>query len=650
MKRWHWLLILMLVTSPVAAVVSYKNAVQFGSGVTSWLSATGSSSGHGIYWSSSSGEAVLHMDNGNDLKFSQDAFNVLSYGAKCDGSTDDSTALQAAITAAATNGGRNNRGGVVLLPKGQCNFGTPLNMKGLYGIRIQGQGGYAPGSPKPSSILLYTGTGATSAIQANAAIGAQFLDVAVLYNSSSFTGVLIDFAQSTQPSGGAYALIQRCLIGTNTNDNLNAFGASSLISFDNMIDSWVRDSNLQGAFVGIHLRDSAAHFGNAITIDGNRFSDFQTAAITNGSQRLTVTSNTFENNPLMISWNSGHPGTYPTMAPVYAVEAAMATQGFLFAGNYVGDGDFSTPFFSTVNNDMHGLMFTGNFFAGNISLGNVAGSSIQSNSFTVSCQITFAVGGTYDGFFLSYNGTVGALTFVNYPTAGVIRLGNRNTTGTNNVADSYGANFLLSTGKGVDTATAGDTLPFCGTNCNAVAYGRSSTAITMQILGTAPGFTMGGNVATVGTQLVNGGTLRSRGSHWNGSSGALDDFSVQQVVDSTAPTSHAEVSFAGTPEMRIISTGATANRIGSALTSGTTIAPTAAIHHVTGTATIQTLTPPNQFNTSNFGGCTTLIFDGVAPWNTAGNIQTAGTPTTAGTMVIFCYDNATSKWYPSRTS
>jgi hypothetical protein len=84
------------------------------------------------------------------------------------------------------------------------------------------------------------------------------------------------------------------------------------------------------------------------------------------------------------------------------------------------------------------------------------------------------------------------------------------------------------------------------------------------------------------------------------------------------------------------------------IASATTIAPTAYVTHITGTTTIQTMTAPTDFAQTNGGGCLILIFDGVAPWNNAGNIFVAGTPTTAGTSVEFCYDNASAKWYPSR--
>lgn len=70
-------------------------------------------------------------------------FPVSLYGAKCSGSTDDSTALQAAITAAAVAGGN------VIIPSATCNFATTLTRP--RNVMIVGQG-------RNSSYLNYTGS------------------------------------------------------------------------------------------------------------------------------------------------------------------------------------------------------------------------------------------------------------------------------------------------------------------------------------------------------------------------------------------------------------------------------------------------------------------------------------------------------------
>jgi hypothetical protein len=69
--------------------------------------------------------------------------SVMQYGAKCDGRTDDSAALQSAITAVAVNGG------VLQIPAATCNHASTLTRP--RSVRIQGQGANI-------SILSYTGS------------------------------------------------------------------------------------------------------------------------------------------------------------------------------------------------------------------------------------------------------------------------------------------------------------------------------------------------------------------------------------------------------------------------------------------------------------------------------------------------------------
>lgn len=84
---------------------------------------------------------------------------------------------------------------------------------------------------------------------------------------------------------------------------------------------------------------------------------------------------------------------------------------------------------------------------------------------------------------------------------------------------------------------------------------------------------------------------------------------------------------------------------GANIASAATIAPLSTITHITGTTAIATITVPVGMVA---GGKITLIFDAVDTWTAAGNIQVAGTNTTAGTTVEFTWDG--SKWFPSRTS
>ncbi len=82
--------------------------------------------------------------------------------------------------------------------------------------------------------------------------------------------------------------------------------------------------------------------------------------------------------------------------------------------------------------------------------------------------------------------------------------------------------------------------------------------------------------------------------------------------------------------------------VGAALASGTTIAPTNEVHHVTGTAAVVNITAPTGF----LGGRLTLVPDAAFTWTAAGNVAVLGTAV-VNKSVTFTYDAATSKWYPS---
>lgn len=71
-----------------------------------------------------------------------------------------------------------------------------------------------------------------------------------------------------------------------------------------------------------------------------------------------------------------------------------------------------------------------------------------------------------------------------------------------------------------------------------------------------------------------------------------------------------------------VSLGVTGYAIGTAIASSSTIAPTAGLTHITGTAAIATITPPTNF-TATSGGCITLWPDAAFQWTNAGNIVTA---------------------------
>src|SRR6266542_834200 len=99
--------------------------------------------------------------NANFSRLAGVAYNVKAYGAAGDNSTDDTTALQAALDAANAAGG-----GIVFLPKGVyrhtgLTFYSNLLIRGVGGLR-----GGGTSAPSNASILKYTSSGTGRAYDA----------------------------------------------------------------------------------------------------------------------------------------------------------------------------------------------------------------------------------------------------------------------------------------------------------------------------------------------------------------------------------------------------------------------------------------------------------------------------------------------------
>src|ERR1700749_4837624 len=85
----------------------------------------------GVLEQSTSGSNYIPVDQ-------QTIYNVLAYGAVCDGTTNNSTAIQNAINAAAavhqTSNGNTTKGGIVYVPQGICAFASPLDLSNLRNV------------------------------------------------------------------------------------------------------------------------------------------------------------------------------------------------------------------------------------------------------------------------------------------------------------------------------------------------------------------------------------------------------------------------------------------------------------------------------------------------------------------------------------
>lgn len=83
--------------------------------------------------------------------------------------------------------------------------------------------------------------------------------------------------------------------------------------------------------------------------------------------------------------------------------------------------------------------------------------------------------------------------------------------------------------------------------------------------------------------------------------------------------------------------------VGATLASAATIAPTYRVHHVSGVAAISTITLP----WTDFGGTIAFIADGLFSWTTGGNINSAGSVQSVGSIIFCTYDPSAAKWFLS---
>lgn len=596
------------------------------------------------------------------------------YNCKGDGVTDDTACIQAAINVAkaqivTTNGTRS--GGEVFFPAGVYILTGPLNMQASQYVRLEGVAGFGAGfgggsSLVPPSVLMYTGGGSSSIIQLNSSFGTSISYLGILYNSSSFTGFLIDYGHlSGVGTDASYNVIENCLLGSNV---AGAWNAAALVSWNNGDFNILRQSHLQGAVAGVRFRETLNDYADANRIEDSLFRDFQVGHIMNAGNQELVQGNVFEGNQ--------HQGP-PLSAPAYTTD--ISSQGaiidtwntsFNFVGNWVGDYPLGATQFDTSPDsgvNAYNLRMEGNFVA-NVHLGNLRSATISNNA--LQGAVTFDVGGTYTGVTILDNIWFNAVTYTNLPAAAFVKGNTRNintvivndqmtlagpftaTTGmfNGNVSVATGSTMLTNTiepvsGNQVNIATTGvEIVELAGASGVTVLGGVASGSGFSE---TWNSFFFKANNATSGSTLQNSSRSFWRGEYWNGTASTDFDATLQLVPDTTTPTAHLQLVMNGVTIANRTSGGAESQQAPT-VASATTIAPVAGLNIVSGAVTIQTITPPPTCATAGLGCCIDLAATGAWATNTAGNIATTGFTATTNVDYRACYVSSASKWYFSQ--
>jgi hypothetical protein len=332
-------------------------------------------------------------------------FDVRAYGAKCDGITDDTAAVQAALNAANTQGG-----GTVFIPplssgSARCIIAGTLDMHGFRGVCIKGTD--AKVNPVlPRAWLTFT-SASSPLINMQSTTACKISGVYLQYSNAGNSGTFIDMSHGAG-TDSQYNVIENCFIGALGAGSLTNMGI--LIDLDGADNVRIRDNELHNAQVAIRgANPSGSGYSINHQIERNEFSgaspngDIVLSMIRNAHQTWLISANDFEmgqavGTPKVMDWT----GT------------AIA-QGINFFNNFVGDtpAASATTFFALANNS-RGF--------------NVFGNLIQAGTSQLATVFSFPT--NFNGFVSKGNSFLQLLTIFAFGTNNVVELGPDDIAGT----------------------------------------------------------------------------------------------------------------------------------------------------------------------------------------------------------------------------
>jgi hypothetical protein len=203
------------------------------------------------------------------------------------GATDNTTAIQAAITAA------KGSGGIVYVPPGVFKYASPLvcdqNSKGF---SIVGAGGGVGEIAVTPSELRYTGT-TSPAISCHSVFSFSLRDLRLTYDNAGFTGDLVDI------DGGPHAA--DCTNWSVIGCSSKAVGASrtarSIVRLNKAINGKIADCGWADATNLLRFGDPATDYVVGVKVEGCTFNyadDAMIALNTGDGENLTIDNCRFE--------------------------------------------------------------------------------------------------------------------------------------------------------------------------------------------------------------------------------------------------------------------------------------------------------------------------------------------------------------------
>lgn len=589
-------------------------------------------------------------------------FSVNKYGAVCDGSTNDSTAIQAAITAAAVTGGN------VVLPAATCNFSTTLTRP--RNVMIVGQG-------RNSSYLNYTGSTRAFVLGDVGANnppswkgGFQHLSLEGPSSTGSTIGLYLgaDPAGVISPTGTLdddeewldFA-VQKFGIGATVNNNAYLLTAIDFLDANNN-QLWKDVSTNTNAgermsFVSSIFGQSQSTSLYAIELDNNL-----------GDYYFTNSSIDYNNTSIAdVGCIAGN--LHATFTNVHFEKShgeRIHINNSLCNGEvHIFGGEMTTTGTGTTDNDMIGL--TGAFTSQNVV--TVIGTAVNSNETLTSFidannpvrivtvdslgwenfgNLNACVNNEGNPLGITVRNTQGCASVVG--DAGTtftepLNIGTATGTSLNGAfITQYGSNNVFLggstptgiTGTGEDTGVGVNSLHSCTTCATSVGVGQGSLYFTTTPANlVAIGYNSGAFIANGSTDNV----LSSNSVYIGTFAYPLASGDVNEnVFGYAAIGAGSNTTTLGTSSTVATIINGVIDEPVATIASATTIAPVTPMVITSGSTSIATITLPTGFTT----GCIDLVPSGTQATTTAGNIAAVYT-LTSGTLYRACYQG--TKWY-----
>ncbi|CAB4152660.1 Intramolecular chaperone auto-processing domain containing protein [uncultured Caudovirales phage] len=336
--------------------------------------------------------------------------NVLDFGAVGDGTTDETSAIQAAINSVKATGG------TVYFPKGNYLVNTTLNLNDVRGIRLLGEG--VQTSSYTGSVIQFAASTGTYIVDGRSAQGLVFENLSFRQTNNSFTGYVFDFSHSTAYDA-AYINFNQCAFRTTS--------LASTINITNAIITYIEKCHFGG---GLHAIVNDGTYANVLTVTG---------CTTDQGYGTPIISNTGYCDAWVIQGNTFEPLNNGSAA---AVKFIGEIDGLSYVGNYHGDAD-TTGEWLTLAGKVNSATIQNNFFsAGNagISFSGVSsffGVNIIANTFSTAAKgIDLSTANVYGDICQNY------FYLINTPLTGTPLVGRYQTS--NADAMNYAGSQILS--------------------------------------------------------------------------------------------------------------------------------------------------------------------------------------------------------------